>query len=588
MEERVKLRLYIQGIRTKINTITTSCGEWQIPTAMIVIPPSEYSKHIPFGTKVHVFEWDTEIEDWIILFDGYVSGISHSKSSASWSSELSCIGHGKVWQRIYKFLYFLDKIEDKEAYDEMGGSAELISVRCYFENLVKYYGETNDVLSAISNILTWKTGDAYTKNGKSAATGGGNERQTSMPTFVNNALYGGPKLAFRLYGLETSAAIKKILQAKEFKEMLNGRVQNMAGQTTLFQLAATVMQYAFHGLLSIAQPTNSSTGIMEYIIKPVSYYAYPPKCNVVHPGNISSISYHHNYESEPTRLTSSISPSIFLSSGEAAPKVLQNMKYAPELGGTFGDMKISKIDAGHKISLWEVEHGMNLYPYNLDADIGVALIQEGDEEKLQTFLNMVYMDKFLSSRSLTATVDPTLKIVPGASILLLDGSEVRAHILGYVSSVTRVVSAVGQSSINLTISHARMYSEICDGYASEVDPLVADHGELVKYHKLLGTEPAFSNNDAQTVQKEIDDYSKLEKRKWNRDICTQDEFMSFIGVSFNGEDLKGTLYSDAILSRDRFWGRRTETSEPSLLIDIDRQELIRKHNGVLAGAGIRG
>ena len=153
MEERVKLRLYIQGIRTKINTITVSYGEWKIPIAMIVIPPSEYSKHIPFGTKVHVFEWDPDIEDWVVLFDGYVSGVSQSKSSAAWSSQISCIGYGKMWQRIYKFMYYLDNMDDKKSYDEMGASSELISVRSYFENIVKYFAGKDDIFSAISIYL---------------------------------------------------------------------------------------------------------------------------------------------------------------------------------------------------------------------------------------------------------------------------------------------------------------------------------------------------------------------------------------------------------------------------------------------------
>jgi len=559
-------------------------GVWQIPTAVITIPSSEYSVHIPYATKIHVFEWEANKEEWILLFDGYASGIMAQKTSAAWNTQISCIGYGRIWQRIFKYLYYLDEIVDKQEYDELYGSTEMIPVRAYFQNLVKLYAKDNNVFDAVSNILTWKSGNTYTANGKERNTPK-TMRANALPSFVNKFLYGAANLAKRLCGLETSASIKKILQAAELKQMMHQSSQSMNGATTLFDLAALVMRNSRHEMLSVNQPTYDSTGLHEYVIKPVSHYLYPPKCNVIHPGYISSISYSQNYEAEPTRLACTVAPWVFTLTGQEVPKGQTAVKYAPELGGAFTDISITEKDANYKVSKWEKEYGLNIAVMNLPSNIGIAF--RNNESKLQDFINMDYMERCSTSRQLSVMIDPMMQVAPGSSVLLLDGTEVRGHLIGLVSSVSRAVSAVGQSSIGLTLSNPRLYSEIVDGYASEVDPLFKDYSELKKFYKLLGTKPAFSSNDGNTVRKEIDDYAKMEKVRWTRDICTQEEFMSFTGLSWNGTDLTGSLYSSTTMERDKFWGRATETSKPSIL-SLTRQDLVRKHNKVLAKGGIRG
>ncbi|MDY6957602.1 MAG: hypothetical protein SVK08_00460 [Halobacteriota archaeon] len=589
VQERVRLRLYIEGIRTRINSIMISSGTNQFPYASVVIPPTEYAKHIPYQTRVHIFEWIHDRAEWVLMFDGYVSKIQVQKTSSSRNITLGCIGYGNLWTRIQKFFFQMDQVPDKEYYDELHGNAEMVPMRSYFEDILKAHSESNDVFEAVVNLLTWNSGGTYTSNGTTKSTPGGAKRQTNLPEYFNRFLYGAPKLANRVVGLETSDEIKKIVFASQERQFLLQAAQGLSGSATLMQLAMRVMMNNFHEMVALAQPTLTSKGLGEYIVKPQSFFLYPPKCNVVHRGFIQSISMVHDYDKEPTRHTLIASPPIFYETDMAVPKMVRTLVHSPQLGGSMTDMSITQKDADYKVSAWEKKYGIRPLIEDMQPDIGLAFKNAPD--KMERFGNLSYMEEFLSARSLTVSIDPNMQIVPGASILLLDGDETRCHIIAYVNTVQRVVSADGQSSISVNLQYPRMYSEVLSGYESEVDPLVSSYGELKKLYELMGTEPAFSSNSEDQVRKETDAYARIEKEKFLRDICTMEEFMGFMGLSFpDGSttgNMTGAIYEGSTFSRDQFYGRPYEDAEPSVL-SLTRREIIERHNGVLEHIGIRG
>ena len=150
------------------------------------------------------------------------------------------------------------------------------------------------------------------------------------------------KLAYKVYGVPTNEFVRKFLGNSEtFKIIGDANImgQDLQGLTPLFTVGATILNYGAYDLFNIPRPTflkaqgkkkpfeditptedeegnkiirefykeltlenRAYSGLAEFIIKPETLHAIPPKCNVIFPKQIISMSMDYNFSGEPTRI----------------------------------------------------------------------------------------------------------------------------------------------------------------------------------------------------------------------------------------------------------------------------------------------
>lgn len=570
---RIKLQLFLEGVETKISQIIVSYGDNTLPTATINVP---YSKHIincRYGTKVHVFEWDFEKEEWRLLFDGYVAGVQFVKRPSMRYVAISAVSNGTIWSRAYKNFLTLDSILNKGKEKLSTGDPNAITVIDYIMNILSIFGQKNRVFEAVANVLTYDGSTGYMYNGEKRSAKV--ERVTPLMNFLADKLYKGSKIAQRLYGIESTGAIGEMASFEYIWNIIIGAYARMPAKASLLQIAQMIMSMVNYKLVSNAQ---FASNLGEFIVSPQSFFILPPLCNLVPPNVSQGFSYSRNYEAEPTRAHYLFPEMAMKLAGNLPPSMSSKHITSPKY---IDDFKLEEDDNGYLLSKWEKEHGIKFSEAMLPMAVGYVL-KKKDPEQLQKYADAVWTRAYLSARSFKLEVDPTLDIVPGAGLLVAD--EAYGHMLAYVSHVTKMINASGSSTLQLVLHNARHYSEFSEEYASKIDPLFSDIATTKEYYSYLGTEPAFDSIDAQSVKKKCEEYAKAGKI-YKRDIISKKDFMAKLGITQSGKNLSWSEYEpdggESEFEIEKYWA-------DGKTINPNKRQLIHLHNEEIKWMGIRG
>ena len=346
--ERVKLTCYLEGVRVHIRGFRMSVSPNSPAMASIDLVPVPEAKQIPPRTLVHVFFHDdleekTDARDtYKLFFEGEVRGINVSQSGSQAFVTLECQDLTGYWQIVPAYLFndmardlftpennmfSIQQVTDilqsdikglnpsttyrtiegrisKILTDGVGDPQNGISLA--FQEIFrsaldtsKFFRDANDRVRLVDklDLEPFEIPSKFTLlNGQlSLVLGEERGKIMALVDYEGNLLYPRSRLE------EQRAAVR------EFMKFFVGRERSYVGVDELMAKIQELFYYQTWPMPAAAILKDSAAElepdrVVSCLIKPTSFFAPPPKCNVIFPGARTSVEYRRDYLSEPTRL----------------------------------------------------------------------------------------------------------------------------------------------------------------------------------------------------------------------------------------------------------------------------------------------
>jgi hypothetical protein len=423
------------------------------------------------------------------------------------------------------------------------------------------------------------------------------------------------KLGAKLYGVSTSTNVKDFFQQDRFMKLLEGNTSDLLGENTFWSIALNIMQYGFYSIYDIPNPTYISgtaltlseiedkdcinlgdfvkdqdkvpypdetsaikgknktarkfSGLAEYILKPISVFGLPLKCNVIWPNQVISESLFYDLANTPTRILMQKTPlpgddghDILLTTAKLAGPRIENCKdffesFTPPIVNS-SEESTDKIRRGEIYSDYEKEYGMRYTQLHLSYAFESTLLEDELKDtkddnagakraakKINNFLNYEFAQRFFASRNYSIQVTPDVDVVPGLPVVVLH--ENQEHVICFCTGKTKSWDNRGNKSVGLNVGYPRYYYEDIDKLGNIIDPTTQDEISLNELKTLFGSEPlvttdngsAILNINSKLLKETIDNLyknynaGKIEMDKYKRKVCTFKEFMSLHGQQIN-------------------------------------------------------
>jgi len=500
---RLNILLKIAGVETRCHRAEISGGESMFETAMVSLPPTEHAAHFVRGSRIEIYSrtpfYTGTGDEWRLEFVGELTGRGVNKGHGTRSVTLVATGHGHWWTRIRKYHYNIMDPEFAISVNQPlpGESSTNVIGTDFLSKVLEKHG--SDISRAIADVLTHEeTGTRYGIDGKTESRGNVTNTTAELAKAHYEGALGTLGLQTRLLMAITSSNVKQAVITKSIMELVaGGRAQAFDGITSLMDYATTLMSYVNYNFTSIAAGSLDKNGkLMTYICKPRGELMPPPKCNVVFPNQIVSMTFREDFLQEPTRIISTGAGSLAYISHKL-PTWLQEGIAVPARLNTTGTFKEFLIAEGHKPSEYEKIYGTNIHL--VEQAMYLSLLKENQDDYIKA-LNHEFFKRFYASRTFTAIVDPYVNLVPGFPAVLLDATDSRNHIVAYCTQLRRVFSASGGADTVATFEYPRFYGELDTIYNNSIDPLDTDAENHSKLYDGIGS-VAIADSSAKVATK---------------------------------------------------------------------------------------
>lgn len=471
------------------------------------------------------------------------------------------------------------------------------------------------------------------------------------------------KLGAKLYGISTSTNVKDFFQQDRFLKLVSNTTNDLVGENTFWSIALNVMQYGFYSIYDIPNPTyidgssltlseikdedciqlasfvkdedkipypdetsailgkgktsRKFSGLAEYILKPISVFGLPLKCNVIWPNQVIAESLFYDLANAPTRilmqktvLPGDTGEAALLTTVKVAGPYIENCNdffksYTPPVTNSNNDPS-DKIRRGEIYSDYEKEYGMRYTQMHLSYAFESTLLEDEIKDtkddkagakkaakKINNFLNYEFAQRFFASRNYSIQVTPDVDVVPGLPVVVLH--ENQEHIICFCTGKTKSWDNRGNKSVGLNVGYPRYYYEDIDKLGNIVDPTTQDEISLNELKTLFGSEPLVTNPNGsailnlnsdelrKTIKKLYDNYIQekiTDTSLYKRKVCTYKQYLSLYGTTVKNELLMDQTYlSDKYesspeankLSSHVFYVNNEKQQ------NLSNQEIIKKH-----------
>lgn len=351
----VDVRVYLEGVRIPVRSVSVTGSENNHIQANIDIPPTPLSTSLKPRTLVHVVYKTSSDATYKLLFDGELVGITAAEDTQNKSTVLVCAGLTNYWE--YVWLYFLNKISPSAYSDtETAAFASGVSpeARTQFSGITfavpqpllanivlsSFILAGSDVQRALLNVIFLM---ANTSEGAV-----GNIEKPRLNQFLEKA-FRNLRLGERVFVLPDDE-IKRLIDFNLSQALLNkamGDLGNFSSLTELINRFLGMVYYNWVPLLAPSYtrrntdkslvldffnpldfkssggdgsltPTTSSIAsaknldsknvLRSVVFKPKTYFLPPPTCNFLFPSMFDHFASTRMFLQEPTRLRVQVHP----------------------------------------------------------------------------------------------------------------------------------------------------------------------------------------------------------------------------------------------------------------------------------------
>lgn len=434
--ENYDFELFLEGVKVPFSAANVSQSTSGV-AASIALPLDYNIRKILPNTLVHLF-FKRHGDDWRLLFDGYVTGVSENISSNTSSISLQCRDISNYLDLMWKFYsnnqnygelqpkilrHFGAPDDPKSLY------ARLISETARQQNVSNSRSVMNLLINLVTDVLQWKEGDRVVSN-----------------TFLQT-IHDQVKFLQRFF-YEDDERVSFILD-KEVWESIFSR-EGFDGLQTTRSIINVFLSKIYYIATYIASPILSNGKLNQIIFKPDNFIIPAPLCNVILPDMISSFEYSRNFQAEPTRLMLRSDP--FWNKDKEVNELWQYMAYAP-----YEMKQLEKNNILH-YGLINDETYRGIIPTVTETETSIRLlgshIDENRKESDKYFASMKYAAEYLLQKKQTenrvfnsgeCTFNPNM-VVGYPGVVIKDP----LIIMGNIVSINHSISSQGR--INTTFS----------------------------------------------------------------------------------------------------------------------------------------
>jgi uncharacterized protein YcbK (DUF882 family) len=345
--------VYINGLEIPVETVSTSSGIWQPPTATLGLSPHALLRRIGAEDRLQVaiFYLDHHWGDFPtfrLLGEYEVVGYGYNNTPRGRQMQLQCMGQMAFFQQLN--FFYISAVDDMVLALSVAGqtnTAVAYNARVLYPFSIFYDGlltSTADdkpgepIKRPIEFVLNvFKALLAASDQDKGAASTDPNitkvpPQALSVPgknffarwlelTQFHRRWAGFPGVD----DLSETGGAFPLLKAAQGVQMLDSLKNQVGGAVgnsgTAWDLLQLVLGYMYMEPVSLlappafevdpttalatgaaAHPVTGNTRITSHYVKPAMYFALPPTCNVFFPSQITSWEYSENYREVPTRL----------------------------------------------------------------------------------------------------------------------------------------------------------------------------------------------------------------------------------------------------------------------------------------------
>lgn len=478
MIDNPKLRLYLEGIKSPLKSVTRVQQAGEPVECKIELYPTAKGRHIKRGTSVQVYFWDDDrtnmpkITDevknkrikgvWRVFFDGYVfltPGISRDKSGGR-ALTLHCQDHGYRLGDIYikrGSIGAIDINANKDTAFYAISPTKLSDAKL----------GTADQTSAINTQTVVQ--NALVKDGIAAAVSEYMRKSADFDRMFNrlNSIY---KIEER-FGESENAAMQALLKSDSLVSILTKQISAMEGETTLMGLMNAFLIKSFYNILFIGSPFYDYAGkekkdqMQQYNFVPQIFFGVPPACNMIFPIQLSSFSQQDKIN-PPTRYAMYGSARL-MPEGTGGVTGLRTMKeFFPErIAALVRQEKIAEAMGGDMNKVYTDEELVEdrVRPTFSRLPFGDIILSDEKTDDQSNNMLRVYgkyhyhiARNSLSSLQATLSFDPYL--VCGLPSMIYD--DTYGYILGKIHSITDVIAPQQKTmSTTITLVNLRLVDE---------------------------------------------------------------------------------------------------------------------------------
>lgn len=349
--------VYINGIEVPATSVTVSYGVWAIPEAQITMVPDATLQRLGSDDRldVQVFycdQWiDTDKPEFRLMFDGEIVGWSYVNVNKARAISFNAIDYMQIFTQL--FFFFMSSVDDfvttasgANTGADAGtitesGFAPIYPYSLFTRGLVgnPFEGNPNvpataaDTSGGDRNSLIKRPVD-FVYNIVKALVSSTTERRTvaaanffspwakrtnfhkrfvALPYLESNN-DNNPAIFPILKAAQANFAIGAVAQqagrignSGSIWQMLNEIMRVLMMEISMLPTAPAVradFELNILGPSALGAPLNNTTPIFlaNYMVKPQTFFALPPTCNVFFPSQINTFSYEENYVTQPTRV----------------------------------------------------------------------------------------------------------------------------------------------------------------------------------------------------------------------------------------------------------------------------------------------
>jgi hypothetical protein len=291
----LRFKVFIEGIRVPVSTISRTQVEGEPGRLIIEIWPTNVSSRIRRGSWVTVFRFEDnrtvllkndknfdkyEVDGaWELFFDGYVDKEPTVSKRTMQNTVLMCVQWAKRMDMSYIRATSLS-IEDMLAFRDRA----FMGIR---PTAIKYFSASEG--DPFTNALT-VIKDRIVKQSNNIGDG--------ILSLVPEAT-SYDELFARIVGLTQlnkrmlcaeNVNMVEFLNEQGLINVLTNQVETMPSQTTLFMIINQLMYQVLYTATMVCSPYyNKSKKLNEVIFKPQVFFATPIKCNAIFPGSVQAI-----------------------------------------------------------------------------------------------------------------------------------------------------------------------------------------------------------------------------------------------------------------------------------------------------------
>lgn len=321
-------KMYIEGIEVQFvnaNISATANASSQMSVTMV---PSPAIWDIRPRSLIHMFfldDYDGPEPDgtvqtrsvWRLLWEGEVVGVGFSKSPSQRNVNLQCIDLSNYWD--YTQQYFVSSIKH---------GVPTVDRRVFF-------GTSEVKFNIFGSLSRWY--EKFLRDSENLS-----EAIVNLVKFFTEGLVFWEKLNTRVRLADKTFAfeddsVEQLVKANQLSEIIEGVTGQIGGRATIMSLINHLKELIYYVHVPIVAPPFRASGTdasttrdttTSFLFKPNIYMTVPPRCNVLFPDQITSMSYSRSFLAEPTRLWLSAAHALSPQTGDPT-KLFQAHYYAP-------------------------------------------------------------------------------------------------------------------------------------------------------------------------------------------------------------------------------------------------------------------